>query len=93
MRKYIHTAIILSITVLISACEKNEFMELMDEKSAEVQAKESGENVRNTTQETAPILEDVRYWKPIESDHSAPGVVKEVSDGDDESDDDENTAS
>ena len=93
MKKQIYIASLAFATLLMVGCEKTEFSELMeDEVLPQEQARTSNTSQdfddQNTTQRVKAT------WIPVEDERpSEPGVVKEVSDGDDESDDDDTSSS
>lgn len=89
-RNYI--ACIALMGLIFTGCQKTEFSELMEDELTQQEARQAGDIQQGTVSlddasSTAPL--DIEKLKNPVLDKS--GVVKEVSDGDEESDDDENT--
>lgn len=86
MKTRYYIASIIVSTFLFSACQKSEFAELMDEPASRVEAREAQDDAAGEPDGVAQVdgAELPVIVTPVKS-----GVVKEVSDGDDESDDDE----
>ncbi|MEQ9187116.1 MAG: hypothetical protein RLP15_05225 [Cryomorphaceae bacterium] len=89
-RNYI--ACIALMGLMFTGCQKTEFSELMEDEISQQEARQAGDiqqgfSLMDVESSTAPL--DIEKLKNPILDKS--GVVKEVSDGDEESDDDENT--
>lgn len=85
-RFYISTLIVVMLGV--TSCQKKEFQELY-ETSSELEEQRAADESQITTSQNGSIITDEP--RMILRDHiEVTGMVKEVSDGDEESDDDEN---
>ena len=92
MKKRYYIACIALMGLMFTGCQKTEFSELMEDELTQQEARQAGDIQRGSNSlddaaSTAPL--DIEKLKNPVLDKS--GVVKEVSDGDEESDDDENT--
>lgn len=89
MKQNVYIASIAFTALLFAACEKTEFNELMDGDALQEEARNSDASFDATERRGTNAK-----WVPVETEEpTTPGVVKEVSDGDDESDDDDTSNS
>ncbi len=85
-RFYISTLIVVMLGV--TSCQKKEFQELYESSSEIEEQRVADESQITTSQDGSFITEEPRLI--LRDRIEVTGVVKEVSDGDEESDDDEN---
>jgi len=87
-----HIASLAIIGLLFTGCEKTEFSELMEEEVVQQEARQSGDVLYdNETLEGTSLFDDSGLTDEEKTTKDDSGVVKEVSDCDEESDDDEGT--
>lgn len=90
MKKRIYIASILAVSIGFVSCQKTEFEELIISTANDnEEAKISKEQITSFSDPNISTAED----DLILDDPYVTGLVKEVSDGDEESDDDENVSS
>ena len=87
--KYYISSIAL-LALVASSCQKTEFTELMEEKAFQEESRLASDgSVNPEGSNEVPDPDGIIFIDPVLSDSLGTGVVKEVSDGDEESDDDE----
>ncbi|NQV53003.1 MAG: hypothetical protein HQ500_07455 [Flavobacteriales bacterium] len=87
-----HIASLAIIGLLFTGCQKTEFSELMEEDLVQQESRQSEDVLfDNVTLEGTSLFDDAGLIDDENPKKDDSGVVKEVSDGDEESDDDENT--
>ena len=87
MKKAIYILATAAFVMVLSSCQKDEFEEIMIQRSAETEAGAYGGQDEVFEQDD---LEERAL--PIRIKKTKTGVVKEVSDGDEESDDDDTSS-
>lgn len=95
MKKTVYITAVLALSLTVSSCQKDEFNDILIDKSAENIELRDGCNDTYTPDDKLTSSKETSSDKP--SDKIDPkkggftGLVKEISDGDDESDNDQNT--